>query len=94
MKLRYKVMYLLTILVLLGTIVISCTEQSRARSFGGSSTVNLPKGIKLINVTWKENSLWYLGRKMRDDEKPETYQLQEDSSLGLIQGTVTLNESK
>lgn len=71
---------------------ISCTEKERARSFGGVTTTKLPKGQKLITATWKESDLWLLTRPMRTGETAETYTLKEDSSFGVMEGTVTIVE--
>ena len=55
--------------LLLGLVVgiglISCTENSRVKSFGGTGDINLPKGQKLVNVTWKETQIWYLTRPFK-----------------------------
>jgi hypothetical protein len=75
-------------------LLASCTENQRAKSFGGTSTMNLPKGEKLVNVTWKGDEIWYLTRPMKSDESPETYTYREESSLGVIEGTVIIKESK
>lgn len=34
--------------------------QSAAKNFGGDYTLKLPKNEKLVMITWKNNSLWYL----------------------------------
>jgi len=68
--------------------------QIGAKSFGGSYTVNLPKGEKLVNITWKESALWYLTRPMTEQDKAETYKFKEDSTYGVMEGTVTIKESK
>lgn len=72
--------------------IVSCTENSRAKSFGGTMTIDIPQGNKLVSATWKEDQLWYLYRPARAGEKPETSTLREDSKFGLIQGTVVFNE--
>ncbi len=72
----------------------SCTENARVKRFGGEGTINLPQGQKLINVTWKQDEIWYLTRKMRKDEKAETYKFQEESSWGVVEGTYNLIETK
>jgi len=72
----------------------SCTENARVKRFGGEGTINLPQGQKLINVTWKQDEIWYLTRKMHNDEKAETYQFQEESAWGVVEGTYNLIESK
>jgi len=71
-----------------------CTENRRAKSLGGSATHNIPKGKKLITATWKNSDLWLLTRVMGEDEYPETYEFKEVSSFGILEGTVTLIESK
>ncbi len=72
--------------------LVGCTENTRAKSFGGTANVSLKPGHKLVNVTWKESQLWFLTRPMRADEKPETYSFSEESSWGVIEGTVLIRE--
>ena len=82
-----------TILVLaLVATLTSCN--SIARHFGGTQTINIPSGEKLKNVTWEGNDLWYLTRKMNPTDSAETYQLHEQSNYGVLQGTITLIETK
>lgn len=80
----------LIIALLAGTA--ACTANQRAKHFGGTMTVNLPPGQKLVVATWKEASLWYLTRPIRSGETPETYTFQENSEFGVIEGTVVFNE--
>ena len=68
----------------------SCT-QTTARSWGGSMELQLPAGEKLEEITWKDDSLWYLTRPMRDGETAETHVFQESSDWG-FEGTVTVIE--
>lgn len=77
---------------LLALTTISCTENSRAKSFGGKMTVDLPQGEKLIEATWKEGDLWYLTRPRRANETTETYIFREESSFGVMEGTVIFKE--
>jgi hypothetical protein len=80
----------------IGVIVMfgSCTENSRVKSFGGEGTINLPKGRKLVNVTWKETQVWYLTRPMNSTDVAETYQFHEESSWGMVEGTYNIVETK
>ena len=80
--------------LILGTMVVSCSENSRVKNWGGEGTINLPKGQKLVNVTWKETEVWYLTRTMDSNDVAETYQFQEESSWGVMEGTYTIIESK
>jgi hypothetical protein len=86
---KYLVCLLVTV-VLLG----ACTPQERAKTFGGTATVQLPINMKLVTATWKEDHLWYLVRPMREGEVSEVYSFKESSSFGIIQGEVIFKESK
>ena len=81
-------------IALVAITLASCTENARVKSFGGEGTLNLPKGQKLVNVTWKETELWYLTRQMDSTDVAETYQFQEESSFGIMEGTYNIVESK
>lgn len=64
-----------------------------AKTLGGDITITLKDGEKLELITWKDNSIWYLTRPMRDGDVAETYIFQEVSNSGLFEGTVTIIES-
>lgn len=87
-----KKLFILAIIASLG--LASCTENERAKRFGGTATINLPTGQKLVNVTWKDTQLWYLTRQMKPNDSAETYEFKEESSFGIIEGTVKLVETK
>lgn len=72
----------------------ACTSQQRAKGYGGTATIHVPKGQKVISATWKKLDLWYLTRPMRQDEQPETLTLRESSDFGVMQGSVVLQESR
>lgn len=74
------------------TSMVSCTEQESARNWGGTMTKRLEKGQKLVMVTWKGDDLWVLTRPMRPGEVAEKYEFQEESSYGLLQGKVIIQE--
>lgn len=66
-----------------------------AKKLGTSGGVmNLPPNYKLVLVTWKQDSMWVLYRPMRKDEVPEEYIYQEDSTYGIIEGTIRIKESR
>lgn len=85
-KIIYVAIATITILSLSGC-------QSAAKNWGGDITVNLEPGVKLEEITWKDDSLWYLTRPMREDESPETHLFQESTDWGVFEGTVTVIES-
>ena len=80
--------------LVLGLGLISCTENSRVKHFGGSGDIHLPTGQKLVNVTWKENQIWYLSRPMKKDEDVDIYRFQEESGWGVVEGTYNIHEHK
>jgi hypothetical protein len=82
-------------LVVLGVILLTgCTENQRARKFGGEYTETLPSGQKLVNATWKQNDLWILTKPMSSNDAAETYSFIEKSSFGIMEGKVIIQESK
>jgi hypothetical protein len=84
-----------TIMVILIALSFgACTENQRARNFGGTEKVTLPKGERLVNATWKETSLWYLTEPMPEGYTPQTRTFKQKSSFGVMEGTVIFYESK
>ncbi len=79
-------------IILIGLTLSSCTENERAKSFGGTATVDLPPKTKFVGATWKESQLWYSYRPARPGEAPETTVLQEQSNYGIMEGRVEFNE--
>jgi len=48
--------------------------------------------MKLESCTWKENQLWMLTTKRNETEEPKIHKFVEKSTLGILQGTVTIEE--
>ena len=77
------------------TLIIGAAGcQSTAKNLGGDYTLKLPKNEKLVMITWKGDSLWYLTKPMTEDDIAETYKFQESADLGIMEGTVTVVETK
>ena len=74
---------LITIFVL---SMVSCTDNSRARNFGGTETVLLKSNEEFVNITWKENDLWIIVK----DKNTGNYYAREKSQYGVWQGTVII----
>ena len=79
---------------LASTVLMTTGCQWTAKKLGGNYTLDLPAGQKLVNITWKDSDLWYLTKPMTDDDVAETYTFQEDSKMGVLEGTVTVVEHK
>lgn len=82
--------------ILLAIMILCLTGcQNTTKYWGGSMTIELPKGQKLEEITWKGDSdLWYLTRPMREDEVAETHTFQQETEFGVFEGTVTIIETK
>lgn len=91
MKKWYGLLGFLFVMFLIST---SCTENKRARMYGGVMTINVNPDQKVVNVTWKESNMWILTRPMNESDKPETYSFSEKSKFGLWEGTIRLIESR
>ena len=63
------------------------------RQWGGSQTIDLPTGMTFIEAEWdSQDNLWYTYRQRRQNEKPETYIMQEESNMGVAEGKITFVE--
>ena len=82
------------VILILSLGLLSCTQNQKVKKYGGTATINLPQGKKLINCTWKEDNLWYLTRNMLPNETAETYELKEKSNYGVWEGTYIIVETK
>lgn len=78
----------------IGMTLTSCTENHMARNYGGEQTIELLKGEKLVEATWKEDNLWYLTEPMDSDYVPTTKIFHESSSFGVWKGKVVFKESR
>jgi hypothetical protein len=94
MKMHFFVLFFIVYVVAVVAMCGGCTQNQRAKSWGGNATVNLPKGQKLVNVTWKDSNVWYLTKKMSKNDTEEQYSFGEESSWGLLEGSVTIKEQK
>ena len=89
---KKKIIGGIVLLTVMGFSLTGC--KSIAKNYGGTVTIDVPKGQKVIEATWKDSDVWYLTRPMREDEKPETFTYQEDSNFGIMEGKVIFKESK
>lgn len=83
------------LLLLLSVVLLaaSCTENERARSFGGTQEITLTSGKRVVNVTWKETDLWVL-TKEDTTTKPSIYHFVEKSTYGVWNGEIIIKEVK
>ena len=65
-----------------------------ARKYGGTMTIKLEPGQRLMEATWKDNNLFYLTEPMDSDYEPKTKTFHEDSNFGVIESTVIFVETR
>jgi hypothetical protein len=74
------------ILVVMMVVISSCTENARARHFGGNEILTLKPNEKVLNVTWKDDEMWVCTQ----DTITGVVYFREKSSWGIIEGTVVI----
>jgi uncharacterized protein YcfL len=89
-----KMIKQITTLFIFSLLLVGCTDNQAARNWGGTMKMDLPDNEKLINVTWKNEEIWYLTKPMTKDDVAESYKFHEYSSWGVLEGTVVLTERK
>lgn len=72
------------IILLIFTGLVSCTENSRAKNWGGTETIQLRENEVITNMTWKETNLWV---QTMDTSTGITY-FREKSSWGWLEGEI------
>lgn len=56
--------------------------------------ITLKTNQKLINVSWKDKNMWILTKEMESTDVAETYNFEEYSKYGILDGKLTINEKK
>jgi hypothetical protein len=64
----------------------SCTENGRARRFGGTEEVSLKPNEIVLNVTWKDSEIWVCTK----DTLTNVVYFREKSAWGVLEGTVVI----
>ena len=78
----------LTMVAITLLALVSCTDNQRARNFGGTETVKLEPNEKFINITWKQDNLWLIVQ----DTVTGNYYAREKSNFGVLQGKVVIQK--
>ena len=74
---------LVAILVII-LVMSSCTDNVRARHWGGTETLALNPNEVVLNVTWKDNDMWICTK----DTTSGVVYFREKSSWGMMEGAV------
>lgn len=81
-------------IVIIIAMFCGCTKNSRTKNYGGSMTITLPKGKRIVEATWKNSDLWYLTEQMDSDYTPKKKVFKEVSQWGVWEGEITFIESR
>lgn len=87
---KIKQFILATSALLTTLLITSCTDNKMTKTFGGTTTVELSQGERLINITWKESNLWVLTKQ--DTTKPTNWTFKEVSNFGIFEGKIIIKE--
>ena len=78
----------LTMVAITLLALASCTDNQRARNFGGTETIKLEPQEKFINIAWRQDNLWIVVQ----DTITGDYYAREKSSFGVMQGKVIIQK--
>jgi hypothetical protein len=73
-------------IAIIALTLASCTDNARARHWGGTEEISLNKNEVVLNVTWKDSQMWICTK----DTVTNVVYFREKSSLGVMEGTVIL----
>lgn len=91
-----KIFFVFNIVIVLVTVItLNSCDQVITRKYGGTTTIKLEPGEKLIEATWKEDgNVWYLVEPMDSDYVPKTKTFKESSAMGVMEGKVIFIETR
>ena len=74
------------ILLVMCCFLSSCTDNQRAKNFGGKEEIQLKPNEKLINITWKQSNMWVL----TEDTLTHIKYFRENSDWGVWEGEIVI----
>ena len=84
------------LLLVAGVAYLFLGSQYITKRIGGTTTIELPKGKKLVpyTVQWEPNGshIWYLTEDAEPGYTPKVYNFHESSNLGILEGTIIFQE--
>lgn len=67
-------------------VLSSCTDNQRARSFGGEEVIKLEPNEEFVNITWKQDDIWIIVK----DKTNGKFYAREKSSFGVMEGRIII----
>jgi hypothetical protein len=90
---KNPVLWMILCCLIFGTL-LACTTNDNVKNYGGTGYVKLDPGRKFVNITWKDNNMWILTRKMKEGEKAEEFEFKESSDMGVWEGKLIIIEQE
>ena len=87
---RFSIVVVIILLTIVVLFASSCTENSRAKNFGGTVDVELLPNEVFVNITFKKNDIWVITQ----DTLTKRYYAREKSSWGAMEGVIRVKDSK
>ena len=84
----------LAIIILFASALVGCTSNKMARTYGGSESIDVPQGYKIVNATWKESDIWMFLEPMEEGYEPQSKLFVEKSSFGVWEGEIIFIEHR
>ena len=81
-----RLLFLLLIIIAIAVSVSSCTENERAKNYGGKEEITLKPSEEFVNATWKDDNLWLITKDTLTNE----YIMREKSSYGIWEGEIRM----
>ena len=91
-------------IILIAVILIanfcSCTRNQLAKQWGGTQEIDVPSGLKVMGVQWKNDgdetrdNLWLFCDTMESDYQPHDKYFIEKSAWGVLNGKVIIHEKR
>lgn len=83
------------LLIAIAAIMLMASCQNFVtRNFGGHQVIELKKGQRLVEITFKESELWILTEPMDSDYIPKSKTFYEKSNFEMMEGEIIIIESK
>jgi hypothetical protein len=82
------------LLAIISLVSFTSCKNTRVKKYGGKMTIELKANEKLVNVTWKDDNLWYLTVPMESTDIPKTSLFKEKSKRGILEGEITFKETR
>ena len=80
--------------ILISILITGCTSNQRTKMFGGTETIDVEQGKRVVMATWESDKVFYVIEDMPSDYTPQDKKLIEVSSFGIFESEVIFHEQR